>query len=302
MNFKKYVALAACLAALTGCFGAKNASDLSSYQEDFRENNVNVFLKSFSDHRQGLALIVPEGSGVLYAYKPQVLANGQMLPLLGYYLYHAADLEDTYAEKSVGVDVSIRDMKTLIRSGNFASGKLGYYSAEVQARVILRDMKKNEIITTFPIVISKNQARTTTNGRVPTAKEDNYALLQLVDEVALKLADEVLDEVAEITNEYYVEDKSALFEYSETAVTETAISPLDKLQDVKVEQVEEEELKVTPDLLDKIADDERKLIEKKEEQRRDFEQELEDRKEAERALFDKKIEDQKYLDFLDSKQ
>ena len=302
MNFKKYVALAACLAALTGCFSAKDANDLKSYQEDFKENNVNVFLKSFSDHRQGMALIVPEGPSVLYAYKPQSLANGQMLPLLGYYLYHAADLENPMAEKSVGIDVSVRDIKTLIRSGNFASGKLGYYSAEVQARVILRNMKNKEIITTFPVVISKNQARTATTGRTPSAQEDKYALIKLVDEVSLKLADEVLDVVADITDEYYVEDKSSLFEFTNETVVQSNISPLDKVQDVKIEQVEEEELKVTPDLLDRIADDEQKLIEKKEEQRRDFEQELLDRKEAERALFNQKIEDQKYLDFLDSNQ
>lgn len=287
--FKKYFALALCVTALTGCFGAKEMRDLNEYQEEFKETNVNVFLKSFSDHRQGQALVMPAGPSVIYAYKPQSLANGQILPLLGYYLYHAADLEDTAADRSIGVDVSIRDIKTLIRSGNFASGRLGYYSAEVQARVILRDMNDNKIIKTFPIVVSKNQARRTTTGRSPSPSEDNYALIKLVDEVALELADETLEEVAEFTEEYYEDDSKneEVFEYVAKDNFEPKVNPLDKVQDVEVKQVEETELKVTPEMISYIESEEQKLLNRKEEQRK---------------MFEKKIEDQKYLDFLDSKQ
>ena len=288
MNFlKKYFVLAAGLATLTACAGSKDMNDLAEYNQDFKEQNINVFLKSFSDHRQGRDMLLPQGPKIIYAYKPQSLMNGQMLPLLGYYIYNTLDFQDEKAKKSIGIDVSVRKVETAIRLGHMPSGRMGYYSASIQARVIVRDMVGKEVIATFPIMISKNKLRNTTTGNSPSSATDRYALLNLVDELSIELADEILDEVSEITEEYYVEElDEVVFEEKLDRSLSTASNPLDKTADMKVNEVKEDSLNMSLDVQSQIEAEE---------------EILEERKEQQRMLFEQKIREQRELDILDSK-
>jgi len=285
---KKYFVLAATFSALTAC-APQNLDDLKDYKQDFKEDNINVFLKSFSDHRQGQALLRPAGPKILYAYKPQSLTNGQMLPLLGYYLYNALEFEDEAATRSVGIDVSLRDVDTTIRLGHLPNGKFGYYSAGAQARVIVRDMINNNIIGTFPILLAEKQIRTSTTGRPPEPKDDAYTLLALLDDVSFDLGREVLDQVDDMLYDYYREEEQLEEEAFEETLTDTIkdVNPLDKTKEVKVKSVEEKDLQVDPEILKYIEEEEQKLLERKEEQRK---------------LFENKIKEQQHLDFLDAKQ
>ena len=285
---KKYFVLAVCFSALTAC-APQNLEDLKDYKHNFKEENINVFLKSFSDHRQGQALLKPTGSDILYAYKPQSLTNGQMLPLLGYYLYNALDFEDSKSKKSIGIDVSLRDVDTSIRFGSLPNGRLGYYSAGVQARVIVRDMVKNEVIDTFPILLAEKQIRTSSTGRAPEPSTDAYTLLALLDDVSFDLGREILSQVDDIVDDYYTYEENSKEEDFEDKLTDTIkdVSPLDKVKEVSLDSIEEKDLKVDPKMLKYIEEEEQKLLERKEEQRK---------------LFEHKLKEQKHLDFLDSEQ
>tara|TARA_Y100001960_G_scaffold280743_1_gene313850 strand:- start:2797 stop:3684 length:888 start_codon:yes stop_codon:yes gene_type:complete len=292
--FKKIFALSASVALLSACASNETTplEDLSVYNDEFKDYKINVFLKSFSDHRQGSGLLLPNGSDIVYAYKPQSVTSGQMLPLLGYYLYKSVDFENKKAPRSVGVDVSLRYVETAIRHGGLPVTRLGYYSAEVQARVIVRDMVNNEIIDTFPILVSDSKIRSTSTGRAPSTQEDKYQMLALLDNVSIKLADEVLAETADILEDYYrYEEVEEMFEMQEDfkslADDKYTTSIFEKTKSVKVDEVEEESLGATPEMIDFIESEEQKLL---------------DRKEAQRKLFEKKLEDQKYLDFLDKQQ
>lgn len=284
--FKKSFVLVTSLAVLAGCSSHSNLEDLSIYKQEFKESDANVFLKSFSDHRQGKALLKPEGSKIVYAYDPQTITSGQMLPLLGYYLYKSVDFRNDNAAKSIGIDVSVRNVETAIRHSSLPASRLGYYALDLQARVILRDMATNEIITMFPIVVSDTKLRNTTTGRAPSVQEDQYAMLDLFETVSIDLADVVLKETAHILEDYYeLDNLEEILE--ETSVVEQQPVFIERAQEVKINEVKPTELDATADMIDYIESEEQKLLE---------------RKKAQRKLFEKKLEDQKYLDFLDKQQ
>lgn len=290
--FKKFFVLSAVAMVASACANKTPLENLKDYNDGFKEYKINVFLKSFSDHRQGKSLLAPDGSGIIYSYKPQSVTSGQLLPLLGYYLYNALDFQDDNSKSSIGIDVSLRNVDTSIRHGNFPITRLGYYSVEAQARVIIRDMVNNEIIDTFPILVSDSKIRKTSTGRAPTPQEDTYSILELMDNVSIKLADEVLSETSNILDEYYryddIEEMLELQEDGFSLADEVSTSNIiEKSKMVKVQEEEEENLGATVDMIEKIEAEEQKLI---------------NRKEAQRKLFEKKLEDQKYLDFLDKQQ
>lgn len=290
--FKKYFILAACLVTISACTN-KDVRYLSDYNEDFREDNLNVFLKSFSDHRQGIDMLLPQGSNVIYAYKPQSLMNGQMLPLTGYYLYHTLDFQDEKAENSVGIDVSIRKVETAIRYGAFPNGKMGRYKALVQARVILRDIKRNEVIGAFPVFASKQKIRTTNTGKTPTAATDQYELLELLDDVSFEFADKILEESEDLIKDYFkkVAKNEKLFEKklkeSLNEEPEEEIAPAKKAETVKLEQIQEADLNIPPEVLSEIEAEERRLMERRAQQN---------------VLFKNKIKEQQQIDTIDANQ
>lgn len=290
--FKKFFVLSAVAMVASACTNNTPLEELQTYNDNFKDYKINVFLKSFSDHRQGKALLKPDGSDIIYSYKPQSVTSGQMLPLLGYYLYNALDFQDDNSKSSIGIDVSIRNVDTSIRHGNFPITRLGYYSVEVQARVIIRDMVNNEIINTFPVLVSDTKIRKTSTGRAPTPQEDTYSILELMDNVSIKLADEILDETSDILEDYYrydgieemLEMQKDGFSLADEVETTDVVN---KTKAVKIKEEKEENLGATVDMIEKIEAEEQKLI---------------DRKEAQKKLFEKKLEDQKYLDFLDKQQ
>jgi hypothetical protein len=294
---KKFFVFSSCIALLTACASHDTKiEELKAYKNDFNDHKINVFLKSFSDHRQGKALMLPTSSDIVYAYKPQTLTSGQMLPLLGYYLYHAVDFQDDNSKNSVGIDVSIRNVETLIKHDHFPVTRLGKYFVEIRARVIVRDMINNEIINTFPIIITDSKIRTSSTGRAPTTQEDTYSMLQLMDNVSIELADKVLKVTSDLVDEYYSYDNiDKFFKMKEdgksladkTDVEEVTESIINKTNDMNVPEISESDLGATPEMIEYIQSEEQKLL---------------DRKEAQKKLFEKKLEDQKYLDFLDGQQ
>mgnify|MGYP000155816601 CR=1 FL=1 len=261
---------------------SRDIEELSEYKHEFRSKNLNVYLKSFSDHRQGRQAILPEGEGIMYAFKPEDLTNGTMLSYLGVYLYNALDKKDKNAVNQIGIDVSIRDVETVIRTGNFKTGRLGYYSVSVKARVIVKDITRGEILTSFPIVVAENKARTSQTGRQPEAALDNKKMLDILDRLALKLADEVLEETEENLEKIYQMDKSG-----DDVIYVNNKSKLANGKEFNVKQVSEDELNVSPEIIRAVEQQESSLIERKDQQR---------------ILYEKKILEQKWLEHLEELQ
>lgn len=300
-SLNKFFSLFACLALLANCAKPTiddSLNDLQSYNQDFREKNINVFLKSFSDHRQGKALVKPTGEGVVYSYIPNDLTNGSTMPRLGFYVNKTLD-KHTSNPNAVGIDVSIRDIKTLIRTGDFTSGRYGYYSVEVSAKVILRNMYDLTVIDSFNVDVDENKARTTATGYQPDAAKDEQALLDLLDEVAYKLADEILHKTDSILNkeDYQVTGFSSLevedvapkaVEMPEpAAVTNEEVMVQPVAMPEPIENTENDDLEVTPEMIEAIEAEEKGLLE---------------HKDLERQMYEKKLLEQKWLDHLDKQQ
>jgi len=240
----------------------------SSQHKVLLANNVNIFLKSFSDHRQGITTAKLKGPKVIYSYRPQVLTNGQMLPVLGYYLYNSLEKEDSKSPISISMDVSIKDVKTLIKNGPVS--RFGYYWVQTQARVILKDTYTKEIVGSFPVIVSESELRNSTTGRQPTAEEDRRSLVKLMDLLSEKLSKEVIRKTSDIVYDYLDAQKDI----------EQAINAELSTKEVAIPQVKEDALNLPKDVIEQLENEEQKLLERKEQQRLIYQEKIVEQKRA----------------------
>ena len=288
MNFKLLSIFL--VAALSACSHTTKVEELQHYQNTFMKKDIHVFLNSFSDHRQGSSLLMPKGEGVIDSYNPDDLTASNLTPILGYYIFHAVEKRDTSKENAVGINVSLRDVKTYIKKrSNAFSGKYGEYVASVNAKVILRDAYSNKIINSFNVSSESLAQRDTNTGRQPTESQDRQALLTLLDSMASEIADEALAKTKKslrkikykVANpkKFKVESLKVVDDITEEELTT-------QIQQAPVEIITAEELTELPEMVK-------------------FEQaveELKEYKKLQNELYDRKVLEQKWVDHLDNKQ
>lgn len=263
---KKYFVMILAVTTISGCATTSEMMEKIKTSSIYEDEGVNVYLKSFSDHRQGEASILPTGESIIYAYEPDVITNGELLSVLGYDLYNTLDKERKTYPTTIGIDISIRDVETVIRHGSLS--RLGYYNTKVQARVIISDTKTDEVLGVFPVIVSRSKVRTTTTGRQPTVEADRRTTVNLLAETSRDLSDKVLEK-SEVIIEDYVE---SLREIKEVIESETDATIEEK--EIDVPSLKEENLNLSPDVIEQLEKEEQKLLDRKERQRRLYEEKM----------------------------
>ncbi|MCP4354184.1 MAG: hypothetical protein GY793_00880 [Proteobacteria bacterium] len=262
MNFiKKYFIFIMALSVITGC--TSNHKYLNERPKEFHTKDVNIYLKSFSDHRQGAGSLTPIGSKIIYNYKPQSLTNGQMLPILGYHLYNSLEEKRANVINSISMDISIKGVQTFIKNGPVS--RYGYYWTQTHARVILTDNYTKDIIATFPIVVSESKFRNSATGRQPNAREDRRAMVQLLEKNSKSLSSNIISATEEFVANY-LKDQEAI-----RSALDNDLSAKEKLS---VPEVKEDNLNLPPEIIRQLEEEEQKLLERKQLQRIIYEEKM----------------------------
>jgi len=258
---KKYFILIITLSIIAGC--SSNHKYLNKNPKAFYNKDVNIFLKSFSDHRQGSGMLTPIGSKIIYNYKPQKLTNGQMLPILGYHLYNSLENKNSKSYTSISMDVSIKDVQTFIKNGPVS--RFGYYWTQTHARVILTDTYTKDIIATFPIIVSESKFRNSSTGRQPTAREDRREMIQLLEKNSQELSENIIRATEEFVSDYMKAQEEI------QALLNKELSGKEKL---KVPEIKEDNLNLPPEIIKQLEEEEEKLLERKQLQRIIYEEKM----------------------------
>ncbi len=88
------------------------------------------------------------------------------------------------------VEVDLKHMKTIIKTGGFVSGRFGRYAVEMEADYVIRDADSN-VLERDTVVFEANYKRKTVDGRRPSASEDRQAMVSAVRRAVRRLSAEI---------------------------------------------------------------------------------------------------------------
>lgn len=145
-------------------------------------------LVRFSDSRRprSTALATPEGN--IYDYEPDELLQGvtfKVPVLMNKYLAWRPKVAKHYR-----VEMDLEQLHSRIISGNLWSGNMGRYTADIEARVMVR-RPDSQVVLNKIYTISLEQKRPTFNGRPPSKEMDRARAYDLVEDSFRQIAEDI---------------------------------------------------------------------------------------------------------------
>jgi hypothetical protein len=159
--------------------------DLEALETNLKNEVFNVKVINISDDRGPSNFADEISDRVIHEYRPEQLTMG-LTPYLKAAL-HAKLQFNKKQETEFFAEYTLKDVRTQIVSGDFWSGKYGYFEATVNMDVIIRD-ETSKVLVQKSLSTTGKVPRKVAKGRHPTEQMDRKAMLDTLNLSLKKIA------------------------------------------------------------------------------------------------------------------
>jgi hypothetical protein len=151
-------------------------------------SDFSVEMVRFTDARRPRSMELASNDQMIYQYDPDTLLGGvsyNVPAILSKYLTYRAKMPKHYK-----VEVDVKKLTTVIKTGTLLSGSWGRYSVEIELDVIAR-RPDSTVAFSRNLKFSREQRREDYNGRGPTRERDRARMHDLAESLLRKAAEEI---------------------------------------------------------------------------------------------------------------
>ncbi|RYG59166.1 MAG: hypothetical protein EON60_11225 [Alphaproteobacteria bacterium] len=155
-------------------------------------SDFSVEMVRFTDSRRPRSMELQSDDEMIYQYDPDTLMGGvsyNVPAILGKYLSYRPRMPKNYK-----VEVELKRLTTVIKTGTLLSGSWGRYSVDLEVMMTAR-RPDSTVVARKAFTYNKEQGREDFNGRGPTRERDRARMYDLTETLLRKAAEDISWEI-----------------------------------------------------------------------------------------------------------